>query len=200
DSLRQALSLVRKALSGVGVQPLIAHEDSVTLMPMALNVDAIAFEGLIEQQRPESLREAVGLYRGELLDGFQVSAPEFESWATVERQRLRERALEAMSKLLDHYLASGAVERGIQTAMRVLAADPLQERVHRTLMELYRRQGRYGSALRQYRTCAELLTKELGIEPDTTTKGLRLNILRERNQRQGTTSCSDAANLREVET
>jgi DNA-binding SARP family transcriptional activator len=74
DSLRQALSLVRKALSGVRVQPLIAHEDSVTLVPMALNVDAIAFEGLIEQQRPESLREAVGLYRGELLDGFQVPA------------------------------------------------------------------------------------------------------------------------------
>ena len=50
DSLRQALSLVRKALSGVGVQPLIAHDDSVTLTPTALNVDAIAFE-VCELQR-----------------------------------------------------------------------------------------------------------------------------------------------------
>jgi TolB-like protein len=192
DSLRQALSLVRKALSGVRVQPLIAHEDSVTLVPMALNVDAIAFEGLIEQQRPESLREAVGLYRGELLDGFQVPAPEFESWATVERQRLRERALEAMAKLLDHYLASGAVERGIHIAMRVLTVDPLQERVHRNLMELYRRQGRYGSALRQYRTCTELFSKELGIEPDVQTKALRRDILRKWNRREDEASSRDA--------
>src|SRR5215470_20025632 len=105
DSLRQALSLVRKALSGVSGQSLIVHEDAITLTPAALNVDAIAFEGLVEQQRPESLQEAIGLYRGELLEGFQVPAPEFESWATVERQRLRECALEAMDKLLDHYLA-----------------------------------------------------------------------------------------------
>jgi len=192
DSLRQALSLVRKALSGVRVQPLIAHEDSVTLMPTALNVDTIAFEGLVEEQRLESLQEAVGLYRGELLDGFQVSAPEFESWATVERQRLRERALEAMAKLLDHHLASGAAERGIHIAMRVLAADPLQERVHRTLMELYCRQGRYGSALRQYRTCTELLSKELGIEPDAQTKALRRDILRQWNRRQDEASSRDA--------
>ena len=49
DSLRQALSLVRKALSSVGAQPLIAHEDTVTLTRTALNVDAIAFEGLVEE-------------------------------------------------------------------------------------------------------------------------------------------------------
>ena len=150
DSLRQALNLVRKALSGVREQPLIAHEDSITLIPTALNVDAIALEDLVEQQRPESLQEAVGLYRGDLLDGFQVSAPEFESWATVERQRLRERALEAMAKLLDCYLAT-ARSTWHSTAMRVLAAEPLHG-ASIAPMELYRRQGRYG-ALRQYRTC-----------------------------------------------
>ena len=61
-------------------------------------------------------------------------------------------------------------------------------------MELYCRQGRHGAALRQYRTCADLLAKELGIEPDATTRALRREILREWNQRQGTTSCADAAN------
>jgi class 3 adenylate cyclase len=90
---------------------------------------------------------------------------------------------------------AGAVERGIRVAARLLAADPLQERVHRTLMELYCRQGRYGAALRQYRTCADLLAKELGIDPDATTKALRRDILRVWNQRQDPTSISvgDAA-------
>src|SRR5215471_11312733 len=102
-------------------------------------------------------------------------------------------ALAAMTRLLDHHLTNGAVEGGIRIAARLLAADPLQERVHRALMELYCRQGRHGAALRQYRTCADLLAKELGIDPDATTKALRRDILREWNQRKGATSGGDAA-------
>ena len=55
-------------------------------------------------------------------------------------------------------------------------------------MELYCRQGRHGAALRQYRTCADLLAKELGIDPDATTKALRRDILQAWNQQQGRTS------------
>ncbi|WGD52876.1 BTAD domain-containing putative transcriptional regulator [Bradyrhizobium sp. CB1650] len=193
DSLRQALSLVRKALSHVDSRALIAHDDTISLQPTALTTDAIVFGHLAAQEETESLERAIALYGGELLDGFEVAAPEFESWVTVERERFREMALGAMTKLLDHHLSNGAVEGGIRIAARLLAADPLQERVHRTLMELYCRQGRHGAALRQYRTCADLLAKELAIEPDATTKALRREILREWNQRQGTTSCTDAA-------
>ncbi|MBH5396725.1 adenylate/guanylate cyclase domain-containing protein [Bradyrhizobium sp. CNPSo 4010] len=115
---------------------------------------------------------------------WSVAAPEFENWAAAERQRLRELALEGMAKLLDHHLSEGVIERGTHIATRLLAADPLQERVHRALMELYARQGRQGAALRQYRTCAELLSKELGIEPDAQTKSLHRHLLREWNRRE----------------
>ena len=180
---------------------LIAHEDTISFEPTALTTDAIVFNELVARQGAEHLEQAIALYAGELLEGFQVAASEFESWATSERERFREMALEAMTKLLDHHLSKGAVERGIRIAARLLVADPLQERVHRTLMELYCRQGRHGAALRQYRTCADLLAKELGIEPDATTKALRREILREWNQQQGTTSGADAAarSLCEVE-
>jgi DNA-binding SARP family transcriptional activator/predicted ATPase len=194
DSLRQALSLLRKALSHVDPGALIAHEDTISFEPSALTTDASLFAELVAQGGVEHLEQAITLYGGELLDGFQVRAPEFESWVTAERERFRELALEAMTRLLDHHLSTGAVEPGIRMAAQLLAADPLQERVHRTLMELYCRQGRHGAALRQYRTCADLLAKELGIEPDATTKDLRREILREWTQRQGTTSCGDAAN------
>jgi len=192
DSLRQALSLLRKALSHVDPRALIAHEDTISFEPRVLTTDAILFEELVTQPGAENLEQAVGLYGGEFLEGFQVSAPEFESWATAERQRLREIALDAMTKLLDHYLSTSAVERGIRMAAQLLAADPLQEGVHRTLMELYCRQGRYGAALRQYRSCTDLLAKELGIDPDAKTKALRREILREWNQQPGTTSGGDA--------
>ncbi|SDF02581.1 Predicted ATPase [Bradyrhizobium brasilense] len=184
DSLRQALSLLRRALSRASPGPLIAHEDTIALAPTALEVDATRFEDLIREPRVENLGRAIVLYRGEFLEGFQVSAPEFDNWAAAERQRFRELALEGMAKLLDHHLSVGGIERGIHIATRLLAADPLQERIHRTLMELYARQGRQGAALRQFRSCAELLSRELGIEPDAQTKSLHGHLLREWNRAQ----------------
>jgi DNA-binding SARP family transcriptional activator len=193
DSLRQALSLVRKALSHIDSHALVAHEDAISLEPTALATDVSAFCDLAAQRDIGSLEQAAALYGGELLDGFSVPAPEFESWVTAERERFRELALDAMTRLLDHHLSTGSVERGIHVAARLLTVDPLQERIHRTLMELYHRQGRHSAALRQYRTCADLLTKELGIDPDATTKALRREILREWNQQQGTIPGADAA-------
>ncbi|WP_163150833.1 BTAD domain-containing putative transcriptional regulator [Bradyrhizobium uaiense] len=193
DSLRQALSLVRKALSRLDPGALIAHEDTISFAPTALTVDAIVFGTLAVREEIESLEQAIALYGGELLDGFEVAAPEFEGWLTAERERFREIALEAMTRLLDHHLSNGAIEGGIHIAARLLAADPLQERVHRSLMELYCRQGRHGAALRQYRSCADVLARELGIDPDATTKALRREILREWNQRKGVTLGGDAA-------
>jgi DNA-binding SARP family transcriptional activator/predicted ATPase len=193
DSLRQALSLLRKALLDVDPRAFITHEDTISFEPTALNTDAILFEKLVAQEGAETLEQAIELYRGEFLEGFQIPAPEFDSWATTERQRFRELAVAAMTKLLDHHLSMGAVERGIRIAVRLLAADPLQERVHRSLMELYSRQGRHGAALRQYRTCADLLAKELGIEPDATTKALRREILRLWNQQQESSRTGDPA-------
>ncbi|WP_051390193.1 BTAD domain-containing putative transcriptional regulator [Bradyrhizobium sp. Ec3.3] len=187
DSLRQALTLVRKALSHVDPHALMAYEDTISFKPSSLATDAIIFGDLVAQRGADSLEQAVALYGGELLEGFQVTAPEFESWETAERERFRELALQAMTRLLDHLLSTGAIEGGIRIAARLLAADPLQERIHRTLMELYCRQGRHGAALRQYRTCADLLAKELGIEPDAATKALRREILRDWHQQKDQT-------------
>src|ERR1700724_1855277 len=79
DSLRQALSLLRKALSRVDSHALVAHEDTITFVPTALTTDAIVFGNLVAQEGAENLEQAVALYGGELLEGFEVRAPEFES-------------------------------------------------------------------------------------------------------------------------
>ena len=87
--------------------------------------------------RPEAFEQAAAIYTGDLLSGFSLSEPLFEDWLVPERERLRELALEAIAKLLAWQRATGATERAIQTAVRLLALDPLQEAVHRTLMRLY---------------------------------------------------------------
>ena len=179
-SLRQALVALRKTLAGVRPPPLLIDGESVALDPAAVEVDATAFEQLVADGSPAALEEAAALYHGDLLAGLGVTEPTFEEWLLGERERLRELAIEALSKLLRHQSDAGAIEAAIQTAVRSLAFDPWQEAVHRALMRLYLRQGRRGMALKQYQLCVSILQRELSAEPEPETKQLYQEILQQR--------------------
>jgi len=178
QSLRQTMVRLRRALAG-SPRALVAQGDTVTLNPGALDVDVAAFERLVKRGTPEALESAVALYHGPLLDGVNVAAPTFEEWLQSERARLAELAANALRRLVDRHLKAGRVEAATQAATRLLALDPLQEEVHRTLMRLQVRQGRRAAALRQYQTCVAVLQKELGVEPEAPTKRLYLEILQQ---------------------
>jgi DNA-binding SARP family transcriptional activator len=77
----------------------------------------------------------------------------------AERERLRELAVEVLAGLLAAQRAAGAVDAALQTGLRLIALDPLQEPVHRTLMRLYAQLGRRGSALHQYQLCVGILQR-----------------------------------------
>ena len=179
-SLRQSLVALRKAVGRTATQHLRVDGETVSLAPAAITVDARALEELAAGGTPEALARAAALYRGDLLEGFDVGSPPFEEWLRLERQRCRELAVHALDGLLQHHVAAEAIEPAIQTAVRLLAIDPLQERVHSTLMTLYARGGRVGAALAQYQTCVDLLSRELGVEPDPATRRLRDEMVRER--------------------
>src|SRR5262249_29211896 len=124
--------------------------------------------------------QAVELYRGDLLDGLSLQEAPFEEWLMGERERLRELAIEAHAALLAAPRAAGTVQAALQTGLRLIALDPLQEPVHRTLMRLYAQLGRRGSALHQYQLCVGVLQRELGVEPEDETKRLYQEVLRRR--------------------
>ena len=138
----------------------------------------VTFERRIAEGTPQALEQAAELYRGDLLLGFTLNEPLFEEWLVAERERLREMALEALARLLAHQSKAAGTERAIQTAVRLLGLDPLQEAVHRTLMRLYARQGRRGAALKQYQVCVGVLRRELGTEPEAETRQLYQELLR----------------------
>ena len=185
-SLRQAVFGLRKALGETEPPVLVLSGDSVTLDPGAVEVDAAAFERLLGTGTPAALEEAVRLYRGDLLSGFVVDEAAFEEWLVAERERLRELAVEALARRLAHQRNAGDAETAVQTALRLLTLDPLQEAVHRTLMRLYAELGRRAAALRQYQDCVEVLQRELGIEPEADTKRLYQELLAQRATRSTT--------------
>jgi len=180
DSLRHALAALRKALAVAGADPplLRIRGQHVSLDPDPVEVDVVIFERLVSHATPQSLEDAAELYRGDLLLGFGLSEPLFEDWLVGERERLREMALEALARLLDRESRTGHTERAIRAAVQLLALDPLQEAVHRALMQLHARQGRRGAALKQYQLCVDGLQRELGMEPETETKALYQSLLR----------------------
>jgi len=130
DSLRHTLAALRKALPA---RTLVTEGAPVALNPGAVQVDVATFEQGVGTGTPEALERAVSVYRGDLLEGLAVSEPGFEEWLLAERERLRELALEALARLLAHQTKAETTERAIQTAVRLLALDPLQEAVHRAL-------------------------------------------------------------------
>ena len=113
-----------------------------------------------------------------MLPDFEGCGEEFDDWLGTERRRLDEMLQQALQRLLEHYVVTGAIDRAIQVALRLLASDPLQESVHRSLIRLYMYQDRVGAALDQYRQCRELLARELGVEPAPETESLRAQLLK----------------------
>src|SRR5262245_25392433 len=176
--LRQALAALRESLASAHPPPLRVEGGTLALDPEAIEVDVATFERWVAKGTPDALERAAEIYRGDLLLGVSLSEPLFEEWLVGERDRLREVALEAFARLLAHQEQSGGTERGIQTAVRLLALDPLQEAVHRSLMRLYVRQGRRGTALKQYQVCVAALERELGTEPEAKTRQLYQDLLR----------------------
>src|SRR6266851_4636108 len=187
-NLRHALSRIRKALPRTARSGMVLDGPSVALDPAVVDVDVARFERLVADGRPEALEQIADLYRGYLLAGLALAERPFEEWLTSERERLHELAIQGLGRLLAHQQKAGATEPAIQTGLRLLALDPLQEPVHRAVMRLYARLGRREAALRQYQLCVDALKRELSAQPEAETTQLHQEILRSRSTRRAEVS------------
>ena len=129
------LNLLRQVLPTPGL--LLAHRDAVSLDPVAVEVDTVAFAQALAtastQRSIVYLSEAVALYTGPFLAGFSMPAsPEFDAWADLERQSWERRYLDALAMLVDGFAAQGDYGHAIEAAQRALAWLELGEGYHFT--------------------------------------------------------------------
>jgi TolB-like protein len=172
DSLKHALSNLRQCLQSADSPAIIADRQSVRLDPAAVSTDVGAFERLLSAGTPDSIEQAMALYRGDLLDGISIRDDAFEHWLLVERQRLRGLLEEALATLMARALAAGERGRAEAAARRLLTLDPLREAAGRALMQLHAERGEAAQALRLYETLRERLQQELGAKPEPETTRL----------------------------
>jgi DNA-binding SARP family transcriptional activator len=176
QSLRQVLLALGKTLRRCETPVLRVTDQTVSLAPGAVLVDALELARLTDEGSSRSLASAASLCGGEFLAGLRLDAPEFEDWLAVTRGRQRDLALRALAALLKHQESVDDLESAAATARRILAIDPFREDIHRRLMRLYAENGMRASALAQYRECREVLNRELGVLPDLETTRLYQSI------------------------
>lgn len=167
--LSSLLSHLRRALPASDL--LLASEDHVRLGWRRVWSDTLAFERLWDAAHQETglpgpLQQAVDLYRGPFLDNFSLpGSPEFETWASLERQNWERQYLEVLSALIEIHEAREEFEAAIACGRRYLTTDELAEDVHHRLIQLYAAAGDRKAAAQQYEHCAIVLERELGISP-----------------------------------
>jgi DNA-binding SARP family transcriptional activator len=193
QSLRQLLSTLRRELKTISDAPLLTEEnDFLGLDTTHVDSDVTQFESLVATGSEESLKQAIEIYGGDFLDGFELSEDRFDQWVLGERDRLHRMSVRAHQTLLDLQTRRGATDEAIATAQHSLRLDPLQEPVHRALMRLYAHSGDLVNALQQYDVLARSLKRELGVEPDGETRALHRDIAAQRTRRTAEPEPPDA--------
>ena len=155
NRLRVALSSLRRQLEPPGVPPgsvLETDRRTVRLQPSAFQTDIQAFEralqsadGLENQAgEQETLAEAMALYTGDLLHGYD------EIWLLSERERLASLYRKALRRLAELYGQNAREIQALDCALRLIAAAPWEEQGYLLAMRCCLVQGRRDEALHHY--------------------------------------------------
>ena len=168
NSLQQTVSRLRRA---VGSDRIETRSPGYLIRVAPGELDLERFEELVATGDGDSLREALGLWRGEPLADFA-----YEPFAQAAIARLTELRLEALEKRIDADLALGRHREVIGEVEAVIATYPYREGLRCQLMLALYRSGRQAEALDAYRDARDALDA-LGIEPSGELRRLEKAIL-----------------------
>ncbi len=93
-------------------------------------------------------------------------------WALAEQERVSNIRLRGLTLLMHWYGDCRRYEDALETGRRLLGIDPFRETAQIDVMWLYVLNGQRAQALKHYQAYADLLQRELAIEPMTETRAL----------------------------
>ncbi len=196
-TLRTTLSRLRRSLNPAG-DYLISEGGKVGFdFAKPNDIDLIQLATFDEPEiTPNALRVILTLDRGEFLEGFTLSdAPEFDTWATVQREACQRQLEMVYDRYSQHLLNTHNNTAAVETAARWVARAPLSEQAYRRLMAAQALSGQRPAALQTYEQLRATLQEELGLEPSRETAVLADNIGRGRvdEDRRGPLPILDAS-------
>jgi len=176
QNLRHALLSLRKALEPEGWRFQSPTRDTLTLDLSDVVTDVLEFDQAIQNGEEESLRRAVGINSGPLLEGC------LEEWVFPERVSREQDCLRALEML-----AAAAEQRQDYTEAlallnRTAGMDALRDTTQRSLMRVLAACGDSPAALASYRAYHLLLHEQMNVEPDEETVRLYRQISQQPQQ------------------
>jgi DNA-binding SARP family transcriptional activator len=184
QTLRTTLHGLRRSLGSA----LVVDEDTLTPAPDT-DVDTRLFQSRLSSpitnyQSPITnlhlLTSTLDLYRGDFLSDFTLpDTPQFDDWASVERERYRRLAIRGLAALSRAQEAKGDLVAALDAIDRALASDPLQEDLQRAALRLHYLSGDRAGAIRRYEALRKLLDEEMGVPPMAETRELYDAIIKD---------------------
>jgi DNA-binding SARP family transcriptional activator len=179
--LRRALARAAPALAAQQLVQTRVSGYSLEIEPD--DIDAERFARLVARGRREltggdarraatTLSEALWLWRGEPYADYA-----YEPFAAAEIRRLEDLRQCAHESWVEAQLALGAHALMAAELGRMLAREPLRERLYALLMVALYRSGRQGDALRTYHRAHTTLVDALGVRPGPELRRLQRAIL-----------------------
>ncbi|MEP6871649.1 MAG: BTAD domain-containing putative transcriptional regulator [Anaerolineaceae bacterium] len=150
DNLARPIELVR------------GHHSRLQLAD-CVDVDAYTLEqvgwSLSRGNRVNGHQVGAFLALGDLLPGW------YEDWVLLERERLGQLQLHFLETIAYQLLCAGSPTAALDTALRLVALDPLREGSQRVLLTIYCSEGSLGQAQRQLDKYRSMLLEAFACEP-----------------------------------
>lgn len=165
-SLRQSLSMIRKALAHEGL--FSVDRDTVTLNAASIrrDVDRIETGDFVGRET-----EVAPMANGEMfLDDLNGVSPEYDTWRATKQSQLSGLVAAFLITQSEGAEAAQDHQQSVSFLSQLVSLDPLNENAFRRLMQALILAGQPNAAVQRYRRFEALLDRELGIRPDPTTQ------------------------------
>lgn len=167
-ALRWSLTKLRPLVDDAGATRLVTDRERVVFDMQGAWVDIARIHALLaaglEATAIDALDEAAGLLQGEFLAGLDLArCYRFYHWCTAERERYDALRRAVLATLVARLEATPVLALPYGRAM--VAADPLAEPAHATLVTLLAAAGRYPDAEQHYAYARDMLRRELSTPP-----------------------------------
>ena len=128
----------------------------------------------------QKMVEVLAVYRGDFLEGFTLpDSPQFDDWATSERERYQLAAMDGFAALARLHEGQGNYENALESMRRALEFNPFREDLQREVMRLLYINGDRAGVMQQYESLRKLLDEVMGIPPMPETRTLYDAIINE---------------------
>jgi DNA-binding SARP family transcriptional activator len=164
-SLRQEVSVLRKALGPDVSDIIVAQGDRIEILKQGLEADIWRIRAAHpEADDPATVLALLDLYTAPFLDSFRLRSQPFTDWVWATRLTLEAETLSLGSAARRKCFEKQNCESATKIAHQLCRIEPTYEPAHRVLIENHLRNGDVGSAQRQFRQCEVALKTVLDAE------------------------------------